>query len=210
MSQHSYPHTAFKNDVWDEDRLKEEVAQNYTIVTELHYINSKELLEDDGAPTGNFMVTFYFESDLSEAEEAELDDLVADHTGMPPVKCRFHASSGIIGKEEEIAGVDWEILGGVVTTPQFFCPTLEGIKARIIGSYKTDGNGAQIRIIEDETNVLGTFDLPGTASQWAQMQWFTTTPPSPGTHEYTLEGIKGSAGSAFVRFVSMSLLEFYV
>lgn len=209
MSQHSYPHTSFPNDVWNEDRLVEEVAQNYTIVTDLVKVNSMELTEDDGAPTGNFMVTFYFVSDLSSAEKTALDALVASHTGMAPVKCKFHASSTIVGKEASITSLEWEVLGGVVTTPQFFCPSLDGIRARIVGSYKTDGNGAQIRIVEDGVKVLGTFALPGTASQWTQMQWFTTTVPSAGTHEYTLEAIKGAAGSAFVRFVSMSLLEFY-
>jgi hypothetical protein len=208
MSHYSYPQDAFSNG-WNEDRLKEEVEQNYTIQTELTGVNSKELVEDDGVPTGNFMVTFYFVDDLSDEEKSALDDLVADHTGLPPVKCKFHASSTIIHGEEQITESEWVALGGVVTTPQFFCPVDE-IKARIVGSYKTDGNGAQIRVVEDGTRVLGTFDLPGSASQWTQMQWFTTTPPTEGTHEYTIEAIKGVAGSAAVRFVSMSLLEFYL
>jgi hypothetical protein len=209
MSQYNYPHTAFANDTWNEDRLKEEVAQNFTITTELSGIKSVETTANE-EPTGNFTVSFIFPADLSTEEKTALDALVASHTGMPPTQCRFLASSTIIGKEESITEADWTVLGGVVTTPQFFCPNnLPGLKARIVGSYKTDGNGAQIRIVEDGTTVLGTFALPGTASVWTQMQWFTTTSPSEGTHEYTIEAIKGAAGSAFVRYVSMSLLEFY-
>jgi hypothetical protein len=209
MSQYNYPHTAFANDTWNEDRLKEEVAQNFTITTELSGIKSVETTAY-GEPTGNFTVSFLFPTDLSAEEKTALDALVASHTGLPPTKCRFHASSTIIGKEETITEEDWTVLGGVVTTPAFFCPCLDGIKARIVGSYKTDGNGAQIRIVEDGIKVLGTFALPGTASVWTQMQWFTTTTPSEGTHEYTIEAIKGTAGSASVRYVSMSLLEFYL
>ena len=95
MSQYSYPHTSFPNSKWDEDRLVQEVAQNYTITTELNNVNSMELVEDGSGPTGNFMVTFYFVADLSAAEKAALDDLVESHTGLPPTKCRFLASSTI-------------------------------------------------------------------------------------------------------------------
>jgi hypothetical protein len=209
MSQYNYPHTDFANDTWNEDRLREEIAVDVNITKELSGIKSSEATNEDGEPTGNFTVSFVFAEDLSGDEQTALDALVAGHTGLPPTKCRFHASSTIIGGEKEITGSEWTVLGGVVTTPQFFCPTLAGIKARIVGSYKTDGDGAQIRIVEDGTTVLGTFALPGTSSAWAQMQWFTTEVPTEGTHEYTLEGILGAAGSAFVRFISMSLLEFY-
>jgi len=210
MSQYNYPHTAFANDTWNEDRLKEEVAVNVNITTALNTIKSNEALDGDGKPTGNFTVSFIFPTDLSGDEQTALNALVASHTGLPPTKCKFHASSTIIGKEEVITGSEWTVLGGVVTTPQFFCPCLTGIKARIVGSYKADGGGSQIRIVEDGTTVLGSFALPGTSNQWTQMQWFTTVVPSEGTHEYTIEAILGSAGSAAVRYVSMSLLEFYV
>jgi hypothetical protein len=42
------------------------------------------------------------------------------------------------------------------------------------------------------------------------MQWFSSTPGSEGTHEYTLEVKLGTATSGSIRYTSMSLLEFYV
>lgn len=210
MSEYSYAHTDFANDVFNEDSLKQQVAANETITTELSYIKSSEAVDENGDPTGNFTVVFGFPTDLSSGEEDALDALVAAHTGTPPTCCKFHASSTIIGKEEDITDADWAVLGGVVTTPEFFCPTLAGIKARIVGSYNTNGAGAEIRIVEDGSTVLGTFELPDSSQAWAQMQWFTTAVPSAGTHEYTLEAKLNGATAAAVRFVSMSLLEFYV
>jgi hypothetical protein len=209
MSEYSYAHTDFANDIFDEDALKQQVDANGTITTELSYIKSAESVDEDGNPTGNFTVVFGFPTDLTGGEETALDALVAAHDGAPPTKVRFHASSTILHDEANITESDWTTIGGVVTTPEFFCPTVACLKARIIGSYNTNGTGAELRIVEDGTTVLGSFELPDSSQAWAQMQWFTTTPPTSGTHEYTIEGKLGTATSAKVRFVSMSLLEFY-
>jgi hypothetical protein len=209
MSQYDYAHTDFANDIFNEDALEQQVAADAGITTELSGVKSAEGVDENGEPTGTFTVSFIFPTDLAAGEQTALDALVAAHDGSPPTLCKFHASSTIIHDEKNITDPDWAVLGGVVTTPQFFCPTLVGIKARIVGSYKTNGAGAEIRIMEDELTELGSFALPDSSQAWAQMQWFTTTPPSPGTHEYTLEAKLNGASAATVRFISMSLLEFY-
>lgn len=209
MSEYSYAHTDFANDLFNEDALEQQVAADATITTALSYIKSSESVDGNGDPTGNFTVKFGFPTDLSSGEQDALDALVAAHTGAPPTKVKFHASSTILHEEVNITESDWTTMGGVVTTPEFFCPTVACLKARIVGSYNTNGSGAELRIVEDGTTVLGTFALPDSSQAWAQMQWFTTTAPSAGTHEYTIEAKLGAATAAKVRFVSMSLLEFY-
>jgi hypothetical protein len=209
MSEYSYPHTDFLNDIFNEDSLGQQVSADSGITTELDSIKSSESVGENGAPTGNVTVTFVFPTDLSAGEQTALDALVAAHDGAPPTQVRFHASSTILQGEADITETDWTMLGGVVTTPEFFCPTVACLKARIIGSYNTDGAGAEIRIVEDGTTVLGAFELPDSSQAWTQMQWFTSTAPSAGTHEYTIEAKLGTATAAKVRFVSMSLLEFY-
>lgn len=205
MSAYNYSHTDFANDLFNEDKLKQEIAANESISTALDYIKSSEDVES-GATT----VTFGFPTDLSAGEQTALDVLVAAHDGAPPTQVRFHASSSIIGGEANITEADWTVLGGVVTTPEFFCPAVQCLKARIVGSLNTDGEGAELRIVEDGTTVLGSFVMPDSSQAWAQMQWFTTVSPSSGTHEYTIEAKLNGATSAKMRFVSMSLLEFFV
>ena len=142
-----------------------------------------------------------------EMDQAEKD--AVDAALAPKVQVRFHGSSTIVQGQLNVVGGDWTSVGGVVTTPGFFAP-VASLKSRIIGSYKTAGLGAEIRLMEDGTKELGLFALPDSAGAWAQMQWFSSTPGSEGTHEYTLEMKLGTATSVSVRYVSMSLLEFYV
>lgn len=150
----------------------------------------------------------FFASDLSAEDKSALDGVVAAHVATPPTQVRFHGSSTIAQGEAGIPAGDWVSVGGVVTTPSFFAP-VASLKSRIIGSYKTTGTGAEIRLMEDGTTELGRLALPDSSGAWAQMQWFSTTPGSEGAHEYTLEVSLGTATSASVRYVSMSLLEFY-
>jgi hypothetical protein len=208
-TEYSYPHTDFANDTFNEDALKQQVAADTLITKDLDYIKSAEAVDGNGDPTGNITIMFGFAEALPAGDKTALDALVAAHDGNPPTQVRYHASSTILHDEQDVTDADWTVLGGVVTTPEFFCPSLACIKARIIGSYNTNGAGAEVRIVEDGTTVLGTFALPDSSQAWAQMQWFTTTQPTSGTHEYTLEAKRGTATAAKVRFVSMSLLEFY-
>lgn len=142
-----------------------------------------------------------------EMDQSEKD--AVDAALAPPTQIRFHGSSTIVQAEAGVPAGDWVSIGGVVTTPEFFAP-VASLKSRVIGSYKASGNGAELRLVEDGTKVLATFALPDTTDAWATMQWFTTEQGSEGTHAYSLQARLGKATSASVRYVSMSLLEFYV
>ena len=121
---------------------------------------------------------------------------------------RFHGSATILRKSEQVTETDWALLGGIVTTPEFFGP-VTSLKTRIVGSFKATGAGAEMRLVEDGSKVIGSIVLPDTAGAWQTMQWFSTEPASVGTHEYALEAKTGSATDVYAKFVSMSLLEFY-
>lgn len=204
-TEYDYVNTAFLNGTFNEDTLTKQIEANESITTALNHIRSTENID-----LGVFEVYFGFVDELSAEEQVALGTLIAAHDGSPLTQVRFHASSTIIGGEADITEADWDVLGGVVTTPEFFCPAVQCLKARIVGSLNTDGGGAEIRIVEDGVTVLGAYTLPDSTKSWAQMQWFTSTSPSAGTHEYTIEAKLNEATAAKVRFVSMSLLEFFV
>lgn len=147
-------------------------------------------------------------SPLTVGEKDALDAVVAAHDGTPLLQVRFHGASTIAHGEVGVTESDWALVGGVVTTPDFFAP-VASLRARVTGSFKTVGTSAELRLVEDGTTVLGSFELPDTAGAWEKMQWHTSAAASEGTHEYTLEARLGSATSASVRYVSMSVLEFY-
>ena len=203
-TEYDYVNTDFANDIFSEDTLKQQIESDGSITVALSYIRSKENVE-----LGVSEVYFGFVDELPAEDQVALGVLVAAHDGSPLVQVKFHASSTIVGGEHGITEADWAVIGGVVTTPSFFCPTVACLKARMVGSYNTDGGGAELRIVEDGTTILGGFVMSDSSQAWAQMQWFTTTAPSTGTHEYTIEARLNGATSAKVRFVSMSLLEFY-
>jgi hypothetical protein len=149
-----------------------------------------------------------FDGELSAGDQTQLDVIVAAHDGQPPTKIVFHASSKLLEGEVALTNPSgFDVLGGVVTTPDFFTAILAACLGRIVGSYKAVGAGAELRLVEDGATVLGTFEIPDSSGAWQQMQWFTSTPPSAGTHTYTVEGKLNGATSAAVRFTSLSLLE---
>jgi hypothetical protein len=206
---YTYGLTDFPNDTVDETRLKAEVEADPAIATELLSIGAwiPDPVEEPGAPATCVVV---FAAELASAEKTALDALVAAHSAAPVTCPIFRASSTLVELEKEIVAVGgFEVLAGVVTTPDFFSKNLAALVSRIVGEYRAVGTGAELRVVEDDGTVLGTFSLVP-AADWTKMQWYTSTAPSAGTHHYTLEGRLNTATSAKVRFVSMSLLEMCV
>lgn len=198
---YSYELTEFQNDLVAEDRLKLEIEATISPPPALVGITTRE------NPGASSTCGVKFAAELDAAQKAALDAIVAAHSGAPVPVPTFRASSTLIGLESEISAVGgFEVLGGVVTTPDFFSPNLAALVSRIVGEYNAIGTGAELRVVEDGGTVLGSLEL-AEAADWTKMQWFTTTPPSAGTHHYTLEGRLNGATSASVRFVSMTLLE---
>lgn len=80
-TEYDYLNTAFLNDVFNEDKLKDEIAAAVAITTALDYIRSSEDVQ-----AGTTTVYFGFASDLSAGEQSTLDAVVAQHDGQPPVE----------------------------------------------------------------------------------------------------------------------------
>lgn len=214
MSTYNYAHTDFLNDIFNEDSLKLAIEASEDITTELVLprISSKEIVDENGDPTGAYTVTFHFATDLSSAEQTALSAIVAAHPGTPPTTVTFHASSVLTDAEATVTDTDpnWTELGGSVTTPDFFTSNLAYCKGRVVGQVKSNGTGGKLRVREDDSTPTGGFDVPDTEGEWTQMQWFTSDAPTAGTHVYTLEGQLPSSGATvvMVRRVAISLLEF--
>jgi hypothetical protein len=138
--------------------------------------------------------------EMTAEEKAQVDGALA-------VAPTFLGSSIAVQNEVEVTSSEFSGVGGIVTTPSFF-GSLASLRCKLIGSYKTTGLGAELRFVEDDTKVMGTFSLPDSSGAWQTMEWFTDVEPSEGTREYILEAKLGAASSAYLRFVSMSLLSF--
>ena len=152
-----------------------------------------------------------FAKDLSNEEKIALDGYMQD-AGYAPVSTAsplFHASTTVTSEEVAILSTDWTDLGGVVTTPQFFCRDLARLFGRVVGEYRSVEDGAQIRIVEDEVRIMSPeMDLPSTGDVWTLMPGLTTDQPSlSGQHSYRIQGRLGSATTAAIRFTSISLIE---
>jgi hypothetical protein len=198
---YSYEFSEFPNDVVDEHRLKLEVEATISPPPALEGVTSRQ--PEGGTATAQIR----FAAELDAAQKAALDAVVAAHSGAAVPTPVFRASSTLVGTEQEIVAVGgFEVLAGVVTTPDFFSSNLAALVSRIVGEFKAVGSGAELRVVEDDGTVLGNFALDP-AADWTKMQWFTSTAPSSGTHHYTLEGRLNGATSARVRYVSMTLLE---
>lgn len=192
----------FPNQAVNEDKLKAQILAA-ELAVQLEQIRTS--CNEDGTTC---TCSVDFAAELSQAEQDQLDAVVAAHDGAPPTSIKFHAASKLVEAEVALTNPSgFDVLGGVVTTPSFFTATLAACLGRIVGKCKAQGDGAELRLVEDGTTVMGTFTIPDSADAWQNMQWFTTTPPTAGTHEYTIEGKLNGATSAAVRFTSLSLLE---
>ena len=197
MADYTYDLTDFANDAVCEDKLTAEIAGS-SIATSL-----VELATDEEA--GECVLTF--EESLSSGDETTLNGIVAAHDGVH-VCYRFHAASTLVQGEVAVTETsEWQTLGGVVTTPSFFCRDVSKLLARIIGSIKSDGNGLEIRVMENGSTVLASQSFDSTSDVWTQVKFYSSTSPGSGTSEYTLQARLNSATSGSVRFFSMSLLE---
>lgn len=207
MSDYNYEHTDFLNDVFNEDKLIQQIAANETITTELDHICTFE-----DPDTQVITVTFHFLTDLSAGEETALDELVAAHDGTPPTQVIWHASSVLTDQGQSTTDTDpgWTELGGTVTTPDFFTDSPQNCKGRVVGLVKSNGTGGKLRLREGEATPSGGYDVPDTSGAWQEMQWFTPDNATAGTHSYILEGQLPTSGATQleVKYVAVSLLEF--
>lgn len=197
MADYTYDLTDFANDVVCEDKLTLEIAGS-SIATELTSISTDEEAAE---------CVLTFAASLSGADETTLDAIVAAHDGVH-VCYRFHAASTLVQGEIVVTETSgWQTLGGVVTTPSFFCRDVTKLLARVIGSVKSDGDGLEIRVMENGSTVLASASFDSTGDAWVPVKFYSSTSPGTGTSEYMLQARLNSATSGSIRFFSMSLLE---
>lgn len=198
---YTLPITAFKN-----DRVVPSVFQLEIEALELQSATIKAISTDEH--DAGIDVNMIFDVEPDAADKAAVDTAALEHEGEIPTTYKYHATSSLVEAKAIIDEASWDYLASAVTTPNFFMSDLTKFVGRVIGAYKTVGAGAQLRVLEDsDAKVMGIFDIPDSADAWAQMQFFSTEIPSPGTHEYILEGRLNGATSAEIRGTSMTILE---
>jgi hypothetical protein len=207
MSVYNYDSEDFLYGTFNEDKLTQQIGSDEAITTTLLAINSSEIVTE-GVPTGDFVVSFSFDGDLSVDEKTALDTLVANHDGQPPISYKYHATSSLVEAKAIVESAEWGYMASAVTTPDFFIANLAMFIGRVIGSYRAVGTGAELRVLEDdEDRILGSFSMADTVGEWSTMQFFSSTPPTHGTHEYILQGRLNGATEAEIRGTSMTILE---
>lgn len=152
-----------------------------------------------------------FSTSLSGADETILNGLVAAHTGIETAIV-FHATSKVISDEVQITqDSTWQVLGGVVASPEFFVPALVGVKGRIVGSVKTVGTGVQLKVVEAGASNVDMNSTPysvsDTSNAWSVVKFLTDVAPRAGDWTYEVHGRLNGASSASMRFSSLTLLE---
>jgi len=157
----------------------------------------------------------WFDAALDVAQEASLDAVVAAHTGIGVVATMFGTTeiANLPHAITEVGPVDWEAIGGVVTTPSFFNPDMSQLMGRVLGKIRTDGPGAKIKICETtdlgvKNDISPVLDLPDTGGTWQTFRLDTNQPPADSTwNEYKLVGQTGGVVTVEFQFTTFSMLQ---
>ncbi len=149
----------------------------------------------------------------SSAEQSAASATVAAHV-TTAMAFRLHAPATIVPGEVAVTATVglWQVLGGVVTRPDFFGP-LANLFGRCVLEYRSTGGTLKMRLVERKpgsTEVVVSADpkvLADTGGLWTVARFDTITALRANTNVYRLEAQLNGAVSADVRFVSLSLLE---
>jgi hypothetical protein len=168
-------------------------------------------LEVTRALDGTVLVTM--PDALDAIEKTMLDDFMSTRQMFPQSKGSFLLASALLVPLEALVvnPDDFDLLGGAVTNPSYFITDVKRAFGLLVGAFRIDGDGAIVRIVEDKDGVrrvMGEFAVPNTGNAWKAMKFMTDSPSESLVDMiYMLEGTLGTAKSAAVRFVSLSLME---
>jgi len=169
---------------------------------EFDYLN----VGDDGADNCDI----YTLIELSVEQKAILDGIIVAHSGTPPIKFEWKASSKMLGDAKTVIEDEvWQDLGGAVTNLAAFVPNVVNAWGRCVGQAKVSGSGAQIRIIREsdgEVCMAAPHDLPNSGA-WVIFQFWANTNQSTVPDRFVLQGRLNGATSMEVRDVAISILE---
>jgi len=104
----------------------------------------------------------------------------------------------------------WQLVDGVVTSPDFFNADLNVIFGRVVGQFRTDAAGAELRVVEAKAGaadvVMGSIVAPSTVGVWTTFGFSTTVPPRTGQNTYTLEARTNGVAVCELRYLTLSLI----
>ncbi|HSC15009.1 MAG TPA: hypothetical protein VLI71_07820 [Gammaproteobacteria bacterium] len=134
--------------------------------------------------------------------------------GPPTVftKLSMLATSTLVVKKVDITTTTWDELGVVTSTPAFFCPTLERLLGRVVGTVKSTGAGLELQIVEEKddgtrTVLTPTPFSPTVDSSFKAFGFSTAVPPSQGQNRYILEGrLVDAQATASIKGTSLSVM----
>jgi hypothetical protein len=101
---------------------------------------------------------------LSAGDQTTLDGIVAAEQGVTVVATMKGSLNAVPGTEAVTEDATWQLLGCVITTPQFFVANISELLGRFIGEY--NGDGGQVRIMEEvdgeaaEAKINPPYDFP--------------------------------------------------
>lgn len=202
-TKYTYPFSAFPNTKVNSDVLTDQIKAS-AIAQTLARIDTR----DDGAALRQCDVVF---ADALPSQAA-LDAIVAAHQGTASVRATLVAGTTAAGVGTVITGIAaWQVLHGVVTSPEFFSKNLARVVGRAIGQIKTSGVGVELKLVEQvggiDRDMSAAFAAPDTGGQWQLFVFDSNTPPTAGgPHVYRLEARLNGAVAGEIRFASLSLL----
>ena len=197
MSDTQYrPLTDFDNDVCNLGKLQRAIKDDGTLPS-----CTSCGFSGDG-------VNLVFVSALTGAQSTTLDAIVSTVDTTASITPTFIAPSKLVNSPIALTA-GWTDLGGVRTSIGFFLTDAAQAVGQIGGDIKTVGTGAKLRIVKSESNnpISAEFDIPATADAWQGFGFQTNAPPDLASQVYKLQGDLGTATSAEIRFVSMSLIQ---
>ncbi len=202
-----YPVTDTLNNAVDPDSLVTQIKAAGIAPAVFEYV---EVQDDPVAFPGVPTIFCFFDIALTPAEAAQLDAVIAGHTGAPTPWVVFHASSKFTESTVPITSVGaWETLGGVVFNPSFFVETdINNLFGTAEGRNEATGAGAELRVLEDGVVITTvSYSVPDTGGVPANFEFYTDVPPTAGQHVYELQGRLNGAASASVTYVTLSVME---
>jgi hypothetical protein len=192
--------TDFANDAIDSEKFFAEHAAS-SITVNLIMIEAKE----DGS------VDLYHETEPTTSEKTTLDSLIASHDGQPFPKFRYLAPTKLVDNEINVTeNTNWQDLGAIVTTLGGFISDVSKAWGRVVGDVKTDGSGAELRVIRESDGAVlmaAAHSVGDTSAAWVHAQFWVTQNQPADTDCFILQGRLNGATSFKVRYMSMSLLE---
>jgi hypothetical protein len=184
------------------DQLTYEIAQNAGIGIPLSWMDTGVVPDKLGV---------YMSVPLDAGQHAALTATVAAHQGFG-VNASMKGTLQLVHKElTVVSDVAWEVLGGVLTTPNFFDPEMSTILCRIIGEHR--GDGGQLRLAEettgqlDEEKITPFFDFPDTAGTWQKFKIDSNVPPRDALRNvYRTDVRRNGAVSLELRYSTVSMI----